>query len=83
MPKETAWHGAAYLYVELSCLSMVWSLPQLDLEMVDTTLLGLLIIVLAPLVATGELPQEPISVWSHSADMAVLITHTYILSVSP
>ena len=51
---------------------MVWSLPQLDLEMVDSTLLGLLIIVLAPLMRSGDFPQEPIYGWPHLADVSAL-----------
>ena len=79
MPKETAWHGAAYLYVELSCLSMVWSLPQLYFE----SLLGLLVSVLSPLMPRGEFPQEPTCGWSLSADVALLITWAAVLGVSP
>ena len=63
--------------------AVVWSLPELYLESGALHPLGLLISDLAPLVASGEFPQEPVCGWSHSADTAVLITCVGILPVSP
>ena len=53
------------------------------LKVVHSTLLGLLINVLAPLLASVELPQAPIYGWSHSADMHILITCANVSGVSP
>ena len=56
----------------------------IPLEVVySSTILGLLIVVLAPLMANGVLPQGPIYGWSRSADTAVLVTCADILDVSP
>ena len=44
--------------------AVVWSLPQLYLKVVYSTLLGLLLSILAPLLASGEFPQEPVDRWS-------------------
>ena len=57
-------------------LSQQWSGACLSytLKVVDSMLLGLLISVLAPLMASGDFPQGAIYGWSHSAAMAVLIT---------
>ena len=65
--------------------SQQWSGARLSytLKVVHSTLLGLLISVLASLIASGEFAQEPIYGWSHSADMAVLITCADVLGVSP
>ena len=49
------------------------------LKVVDSTLLGLLINVWAPLMASGELAQQPIYGWY----MAVQIMCADILDVSP
>ena len=77
--ERSVWHGAA-----LACgarLSQQWSGACLSytLKVVDSTLLGLLISVLAPLMASGEFPQEPIHRWFCSTDMVVLITCVDIL----
>ena len=53
------------------------------LEVAYSTFLGLLISVLAPLMASGDFPQEPVYGWSRSADMAVLTTCAGISGVSP
>ena len=75
MPREisVAWSST------LECgawLSQQWSGACLSytLKVVDSMLLGLLISVLAPLMASGDSPQGAIYGWSHSAAMAVLIT---------
>ena len=56
------WSGA--------CLSYTW-------EAGYSTLLGLLIGVLAPLLASGDFAREPICGWARSADAAAL-THGQI-----
>ena len=65
-------------------LSQQWSEPAsvIPLRLMYSTLLGLLINVLTPLLASMELPQKPVCGWSCSADMAVLITCADILGVS-
>ena len=64
-------------------LSQQWSGTCLSytLKVVFSTLPGLLITVLAPLMASGEFPQELICGRSCSADMAVLVTCADILDV--
>ena len=66
-------------------LSQQWSEVHLSipLRVMHSTLLGLLISVLAPLMASEELPQETMYGWSHSADTAVLVKCANILGVSP
>ena len=52
---RSAWHGAALWCVDLAVSAVVWNLPQLYLESgVYSTLLGLLINVLEPLMASGQ-----------------------------
>ena len=53
------------------------------LRVVDSTLLGLLISVWAPLMASREFPWEPLCGWSCFTDTAVLVTCADILGVSP
>ena len=77
------WHGAELWCVELSCLSSGLEPVSDTLKVVYSTLFGLLLNVLAPLMAIREIPQEPIYGWPHSADTAVLIMCADILSVSP
>ena len=66
-------------------LSQQWSGACLSYAPASGALhpLGLLISVLAPLLASGEFPQEPICRWSRSADMAALVTCADILGVPP
>ena len=65
-------------------LSQQWSgaCRSYTFRVVHSTLPGLLISVLASLMARGEFPQKPICGWSHSADLAILIICA-ILGVSP
>ena len=65
-------------------LSQQWSGACLSytLKVVGSTPLGLLISVLAPLLASGAFSQEPICRWSRSGDMAVPVTCADILFVS-
>ena len=66
-------------------LSQQWSGACLSdtLTVVDSTLLVLLIKVLAPLMASGDFPQKPIYGWSCSAGMAVLVMCADVLNVFP
>ena len=66
-------------------LSQQWSGACLiyTLKVVSSTLLGLLISVLAPLMPSGEFSQDPIYGWPHSADLTILTTCADILGVSP
>ena len=59
-----------------SSASQLWSGAFLSctLKVVHSTLLGLLINVLVPMMPSVGFPQEPIYGWSRSADMAVLTT---------
>ena len=66
-------------------LCQQWSeacLPY-PLTVVDATLLGLLISVLAPLLASDEFGQQPMCGCSHSPDGAVLITRSDISGAAP
>ena len=67
-------------------LSQPWSgepASVIPLGVVDSILLGLVVSVLEPLMASGEFPQDPICVWSCSADTAVLVTCAGVLGESP
>ena len=66
----------------LAVSAVVWSLSCTQ-KVVHSTLLGLLINVLVPMMPSVGFPQEPICGWSRSADMAVLTTCADILGVSP
>ena len=61
----------------------VWDLPQSYLESGVLHPSGSLVKCLGITDGKWGFPQEPISRWSHSADMAVLITCVDILGVSP
>ena len=76
-------HGAATLVCGTQ-LSQQWSGACLShtLKVVSSTILDFLISVLAPLMPSGEFPQEPIYGWSRSADMAVLITCADLMCIS-
>ena len=71
MPRETSvvWGSPLACGTQLSpqwsgaCLSYTW-------EAGYSTLLGLLIDVLAPLLASGDFAREPICGWARSADVA-------------
>ena len=74
--------------MELGCLSSDLEPPQLYLEsgglfqvVLKETLLGLLISVLAALMASVEFPQEPICGWSRSPDVAALTTYLKCVSL--
>ena len=84
MPREVSMTWSSTL-VYGARRSQQWSGARLSytLKVVHSTLLGLLISVLASLIASGEFAQEPIYGWSHSADMNVLTTCTAISGVSP
>ena len=70
--------------MKLSCLSSgVEPASVIPLKMVDSILLGLLISVLTPLMASGEVPLEPLCGWPHYAGTSVLIMCAGILDVSP
>ena len=84
MPREIGVVGSS----PLGCgarLSQLWSRACLSYtwRVVDSTLLGLLDKCLGTPAGGTEFPQEPIYGWSHSADMATLITGADILGVSP
>ena len=55
----------------------------IPLRVVHSILLGPLLNVFTPLLASGESPQEPFSGWARSADRAALITCADILGESP
>ena len=67
-------------------LSQPWSgepASVIPLGVVDSILLGLIVSVLEPLMASGEFPQASIYGWSRSADTTVRITCADISGVSP
>ena len=84
MPREISMSWSSALVCGAR-LSQQWSGACLSytLAVVGSTLLGLLISVMAPLLASGEFAQELIYWWSHSADVSVLITCADISGVSP
>ena len=69
MPREISMEQQLWC-VELSCLSSGLEPVSDTLKVVYSTLFGLLLNVLAPLMAIREIPQEPICGWPHSEDMA-------------
>ena len=70
----------------LAVSAVVWSLRytclSYTLKVVFSTLVSLLITVLALLVPSGEFAQEPFYGWSCSADMAIPVACADILAVS-
>ena len=84
MPREISVVWSSILVCRVQ-LSQQWSRACLSytFEVMHSTLLGLLISVLEPLMASREFLQEPIYGWSHCADSAVLVMCADILGVSP
>ena len=84
MPREISGYGAALRCVELGCLSNgMEPASVIPLRVVHSTLLGPLLNVFTPLLASGESPQGPFCGRSCSADRAALITCADILGESP
>ena len=84
MPREISVAQGSPLVCGAHCLSSgLEPTSSYNLRVVGSIPLGFLISVLAPLIASGEFPQEPICGWSHYAHMAVLIMRADILGVSP
>ena len=77
-------HNVEQLYGGGARLSQQWSGACLSYAPESGALhpLGLLISVLAPLLASGAFSQEPICRWSRSGDMAVPVTCADMLFVS-